>query len=117
MDSDANSVASGQVTELLKAAFEAQRRGDVPGALRRFEQILERDPRNPAALNAIGMQALGRSDPAAAAELFQRAAEADPAAPPLWINLATAQRSAGDVEGERASLSRVLGLEIGRAHV
>jgi len=100
-----------QIAELLNAAFEAQRRGDVAGALRRFEQALEHDPRNPAALNALGLQALGRSDPAAAAELFQRAAAADPSAPPLWINLATAQRGAGDAEGERASLHRVLGLD------
>lgn len=63
------------------------------------------------ALNAQGMQALGRSDFAAAQEFFARAAAADPDAPALWINLATAQRRAGDVEGERASLTRVLAID------
>ena len=60
---------------------------------------------------AQGMQALGQGDFARAADFFTRAAAADPGAPPLWINLATAQRGAGDVEGERASLIRVLGLD------
>jgi len=63
------------------------------------------------ALNALGMQALGRADLNAARDFFARAAAADPDAPPLWINLATAQRGMDDVEGERASLTRVLGID------
>lgn len=67
------------------------------------------------ALNGAGMQALSRGDFAAAADLFARAAAADPAAPPLWINLATARRGAGDDEGERAALLKVL--EIDQRHL
>ncbi|MGE0180105.1 MAG: aspartyl/asparaginyl beta-hydroxylase domain-containing protein, partial [Sphingomonas sp.] len=67
------------------------------------------------ALNGAGMQALSRGDFAAAADLFARAAAADPAAPPLWINLATARRGAGDDEGERAALHKVL--EIDQRHL
>jgi aspartyl/asparaginyl beta-hydroxylase (cupin superfamily) len=63
------------------------------------------------ALNARGMEALTRGTFAEAAELFERAAAADPAAPPLWINLATALRNAGDADGERAALQRVLELD------
>lgn len=63
------------------------------------------------ALNASGMAALDRGDFAAAADCFARAAAADPNAPPLLINLATARRRAGDDEGERAALLRVLDLD------
>lgn len=66
---------------------------------------------DPMALNSQGMQALANRDFATAAELFARAAAADPAAPALWINLATARRGAGDEEGERAALQRALGLD------
>ncbi len=69
------------------------------------------DPAAAMALNSRGMEALGRRDFAAAAELFAQAAAADPEAPPLWINLATARRGAGDAEGERASLNRVLSID------
>ena len=110
-DLDGNAVAGAQDAELLNAALEAQRRGDATEAARRFQQILAVDPRNPAALNALGMQALGRSDMAAAVDMFARAADADPSAPPLWINLATAHRGQGNDEGERVSLSRVLELD------
>lgn len=43
-------------------------------------------------------------DNAAAAGLFARACVADPAAPALWLNLATARRALGDDEAERAAL-------------
>ncbi|MGQ0661508.1 aspartyl/asparaginyl beta-hydroxylase domain-containing protein [Sphingosinicella sp.] len=63
------------------------------------------------ALNAEGMAALGRGAFAEAADLFAQAAAADPQAPSLWINLATAHRGAGDDEGERAALNRVLEMD------
>ena len=66
---------------------------------------------DPMALNSAGMAALSRRDFAAAAQMFAAAAAADPAAPPLWVNLATAHRGAGDAEGERTALQRVLELD------
>lgn len=66
---------------------------------------------DPMALNGAGMQALARQDFAAAADLFVRAARADPGAPVLWVNLATARRGLGDAAGEQAALSRVLELD------
>ena len=67
------------------------------------------------AFNAQGMAALGRGAYADAADLFARAAAADPLAPALWINLATAHRNAGDDEAERAALGRAL--EIDQLHL
>ena len=63
---------------------------------------------DPRTLNALGMQALARDDPAEAEGLFARAAAADPGAAPLWMNLATARRARGDDAGERAALEGAL---------
>lgn len=70
---------------------------------------------DPVALNSAGMQALSRRDFATAADLFAQAAARDPGAPALWINLATARRGAGDDEGERQSLLKVI--EIDQRHL
>lgn len=61
--------------------------------------------------NAAGMAALRNGDYVAAVAAFQRATEADPAALPLWNNLAHAQRLHGDVAGERAALDSALSLD------
>lgn len=103
------------VVQLLRSAQDAQRRGDGAAAARHLEQVLVYQPDHAAALNSLGMLALGRADFVAAEDLFDRAAAADPDAPPLWINLATARRQRGDIEGERKSLQRVL--EIDQRHL
>lgn len=100
-----------QTAQLLAAAHAAQQRGDPATAARQLEQVLERDPGHPAALNSLGMQALARDDLPAAEDFFARAVEADPDAPSLWMNLATARRRRGNAEGERASLLHVLDLD------
>jgi aspartyl/asparaginyl beta-hydroxylase (cupin superfamily) len=67
------------------------------------------------ALNSAGMQALAGRNFAEAAALFERAAVADPDAPVLWVNLATARRALDDGVGEAAALARVL--EIDQRHL
>ena len=66
---------------------------------------------DPQTLNAEGVRALDGGDAATAATLFARAAAADPTAPPLWLNLAKAQRLLGDDAGERRSLDRALAID------
>lgn len=61
--------------------------------------------------NAAGMAALRTGDAAAAVTAFTRAAQADPGALPLWINLAHACRLAGDDKAERAALEQALALD------
>lgn len=68
----------------------------------------QHDPDSPLALNALGMEALGRGDAAAASGCFERAVERDPAAPALWMNLAKARRLLGDDAGEAAALDSAL---------
>ncbi len=65
----------------------------------------------PRQLNDVGMRALAAGDAARALTAFAAAAELDPNAPALWLNLAKAQRLLNDDSGERAALERVLALD------
>lgn len=66
---------------------------------------------NPRTLNALGLAALEAGDSRAAIDHFSAAASGDPAVPALWMNLAKAQRLAGDDEAERESLERALAID------
>ncbi|WP_374942484.1 aspartyl/asparaginyl beta-hydroxylase domain-containing protein [Sphingomonas sp.] len=101
---------SASLQHLLQAADTAQRSGDVRRAGTLFEQILAIAPDHPGALNALGMLHLGHDD-VRSADLFARAAAADPNGVPLWMNLASAHRNLGEVEAERAALNRVLAID------
>jgi predicted Zn-dependent protease len=76
------------LASLLERARRA--RGDAAATL--FDKILAHEPDHAAALNGLGMIALAK-DPAGAIDLFTRAAAADPDAPALRMNLATAARA------------------------
>ena len=95
---------------LLRAADAAQRSGNAVLACTVFREVLSIAPDHPAALNALGLDALGRGEPAAVA-YFARAAQADPAASPLWMNLASAHRALGDGPGEKAALDHALAID------
>jgi aspartate beta-hydroxylase len=75
------------------------------------EQALERAPQHPIILNAAGgyFMRCGTFDRAAA--LYQRAAAIDPNSKVLWLNLATASRSASDTAGEGQALEKALAIE------
>jgi aspartate beta-hydroxylase len=61
--------------------------------------------------NAEGMTALRQGNAAAAITAFTRATAADPAAGPLWRNLAHAYRLANDAVGEEQALDQALSLD------
>lgn len=69
------------------------------------------DPETARQANTEGMAAIRAGDHSAAVAAFQRSVAADPAALPLWRNLAHACRLAGDNPGERAALDRALALD------
>jgi aspartyl/asparaginyl beta-hydroxylase (cupin superfamily) len=108
-------VGLADVNRLLASATSNQRAGREEAAAEDLRRVLQLDPNNPAALNALGMRSLLRGDPEEAVGLFGRAAAADPSAPALWMNVAKARRIMGDDEGERTSLTRVL--EIDQRHL
>lgn len=96
---------------VLAAAMAARQRGDTAGERSQLDAALELAPADPRILNARGMRALGDGDPALALRCFEGAAAADPHEPALWMNVATAARALGDIEGERRALDRVLGID------
>ena len=75
------------------------------------DMALARAPDHPLVLNSVGgyMQRTGNS--AKARELYERALRYDGNSKVLWVNLATACRSLGDMAGEATSLEKALALE------
>jgi aspartate beta-hydroxylase len=105
------SVTSSQIEQLLRRAVSARKRGAVVEEGQLLEAALAADPDNPRALNALGLNALGRQDLRAAIDTFSRAAAADPGQPALWLNLATAHRHSHDDAAERIALQAVLDID------
>ena len=61
--------------------------------------------------NALGLAALDAGDADDAIEHFTAAAEADPTATALWMNLAKAQRLAGHDDAERRALEQAIAID------
>jgi len=101
-------MSAGSIQHHLAEAQRARQAGCADRARGHLEAVLAIDADQPAARNALGLEALERRDPRSAAEHFHIACSRDPGAPPLWMNLARAQRELGDPKAERAALERVL---------
>jgi aspartate beta-hydroxylase len=99
------------VQSSLAAAEAARARGDVGEEQRQLETALAADPQSPDVLNRLGLQALRTGDAPRARDLFRAAADQDPAAIPLVMNLATAHRAERDDAGERAALEAALAID------
>ena len=100
-----------EIETVLGWARQAQRAGDADEAARLCRQVLASAGDHPLALNILGRQALANAAPGDAAALFRRAIAADPVAPELHMNLATAMRERGDDAGERAALEGALAID------
>jgi aspartyl/asparaginyl beta-hydroxylase (cupin superfamily) len=99
------------VDTLLRQALEARQKGLAQEEAALLERAREAAPADARVLNACGMRTLADQDFAAAREHFAAAAAADPAAPPLWINLARACRALADDEGEERALEAALAID------
>ena len=104
-------MSSDEVERRLTAAAQARQAGREQEARQHFETILVIEPDQPIARNALGNAALSQGDNQAAADHFEAAVRSDPAAPPLWMNLAMARRLLGDDDGEREALNSVLSID------
>lgn len=104
-------MSSPDIASLLNAAAQARRGGDLRLASDHLHAALLREPRNPVALNSLGMMALDGDRLADACSFFERAIEADGTAPELWMNLAKAHRLGGDDANEASSLDRALAID------
>lgn len=107
-------MSAAEIPRHLNEALRARQAGRPAEARRHFEAVLAIDADHPMARNAIGMEALAAGDGKVAADHFAAAAKRDPAAPALWMNLASAHRLLADAAGEQAALEQVL--EIDQTH-
>ena len=98
------------IPDHLAAAALAQSAGDAQAAQSHYRAALEIDPGQPRANNALGLLALESGRATDAVRHFTAATQSDPSASVLWMNLAKAQRLAGDDDAERAALEKVLTL-------
>jgi len=93
---------------------EAQRAGQAglrDEARSHFEAVLAIDNEEPTARNWLGADALARADARAAATHFEIACKREPGERSHWINLATAHRTLGDANRERAALENALAID------
>jgi len=94
--------------DLFVQASEAWRQGRPEAAAQLLQALVQAQPGHAAALNALGLIALGGRNSSDAILHFERAAAADPAAPGIWFNVFQAQEMAGQLEQGLASLDRAL---------
>lgn len=97
--------------DLLNAAMNARRQGRADEEARLLDEALRLAPADPRVLNARGMAALAAKDFALARQSFAAAIAADPDAPALRINLATAARGLGDDDAEAEALEGALNID------
>jgi tetratricopeptide (TPR) repeat protein len=84
------------VQDLLRAARELQAAGDGDGAVRIYEEILEREPDHAGALHAFGVMMNRREDYRRAAGLLERAVVLRPTDPVRHVDLGESYRNLGE---------------------
>lgn len=97
--------------EVIARAVEARRSGRLAEAETLLRQALDAQADHPGALNVLGLTLIDLGRPVDAYAILQRAVAADPAAPPLWLNLAEAARLGGFSEDELAAINGALALD------
>ena len=101
----------GSVSEKLAKASAARREGRLTDSRRLLEEIVAVAPDHGPALNLLGLVAASQGDAAGGLRFLQRAAAADPKAPPVWLNLAELHRVNDDTGAEIAALDKALALD------
>jgi protein O-GlcNAc transferase len=115
-----------ELNQLLAAAHEQHRAGNLAAAEKAYGEILRRQPRHAKTLHLLGVLALQTGRPEAAIELLERAARIEPEDHEIQRNLARALARAGRGEAATTALERaaalspadaLLRLELGNAYV
>jgi len=104
-------MTGGGGADRLAAASQARRERRFDDAAALLEAALKERPGHGPTLNALGLTLLDAGDLTGAIGALATATAADPAAAPVWLNLAEAQRRAGRSEEEVASLDRALAID------
>jgi aspartyl/asparaginyl beta-hydroxylase (cupin superfamily) len=108
-------VLAQEIGQLLAAAQQARAGGRIEEESTLLARAGSLAPDDPLVANTRGVHALGRGAWNDARAFFETAIKADPTEAALWMNLATACRSARDDEGEQRSLEGALAID--RRHV
>jgi aspartyl/asparaginyl beta-hydroxylase (cupin superfamily) len=103
--------SSGEQPDLFVQASEAWRQGRPEVAAQLLRTLVEAQPRHVAALNTLGLIALGDRNSQDAIRHFEKATAADPAVPGIWFNIFQAQEMAGELGHGLASLDRALAVD------
>jgi len=104
-------MSAGSIQQHLAEAQRASQGGRRDDARSHFEAVLVLDDEEPTARNWLGADALARADARTAVMHFEVACKREPGERSHWINLATARRTLGEAEGERAALEQALAID------
>ena len=85
----------------LQRAMAAHKGGRLKEAEVGYRRILRSRPRDPDALNFLGMLCVQQGDAGAGVELLRRSVESVPTNPHAWLNLGNALMAAGAIEEAR----------------
>ena len=75
--------------DLLDRAIALHKMGDLAGAIRKYEDVLEQAPQHPGALNLLGLAHFQKGSGAQAVPLLEKALELRPDLPGANFNLGT----------------------------
>lgn len=100
-------------TTLLDHGLTAHQRGDLPGALALYRQVLALDKANADAIHLIGVIAYQTGDPATAVTVIGRAIAIDDRNPAYHSNLGEALRVTGALDRAADSHARAIELDPG----
>ncbi len=100
-----------QIERHLAAAARAQSVGKAAEARDHLQAAAGLDPTDLRVRNELGLDALETGNAVEAVDHFRAAIATDASVIPLWMNLAKAQRLAGDDSAEREALEQVLAID------
>src|ERR1700742_3939198 len=89
-----------RVDALVQSALQLMQQRRLDDAARAWNAVLAAAPNHPQALLHLGQHQLFKGDAAGALRLLQRAAEANPKDPAVFLNISFAYRAMGDSDGE-----------------
>jgi FkbM family methyltransferase len=100
-----------KLARLVQAAVQQHQAGRLEDAKAIYREVLQRDPGHPDALHLLGVVNTQQGNPAAAAELIQRAIRRHPNAYSYHVNLGNALWELGRADEAVRSFERALELE------